>query len=65
MTSSLSIRVAQWSTVAIVRPRSRPPRSITVTLGTSARAPAARSEEVTTVSLLPGRIVVAIASATS
>ncbi len=33
--------------------------------GTSASAPAASSEEVTTVSLLPGRIVVAIASATS
>jgi xylulokinase len=50
MTSCESMSTAQWSTVARVRPRIRPPSSSTVTVSLSAIASAASSEEVTTVS---------------
>ena len=42
--------VAQWSTVARVRPRIRPPSSSTVTESLCASTSAASSEDVTTVS---------------
>ena len=50
ITRPASIPVAQWSTVARVRPRIRPPSSKTVTVALFASASAASSDEVTTVS---------------
>ena len=49
ITSSESMEVAQWSTVPSVRPRTRPPRMITVRDGAAASTPAEASDDVTTV----------------